>query len=169
MPPVLSTTRTEHLSFRLSRPGVLLGHYVKQRLAWLDLFCGIYQVLWLLVYFPTLGAAIRVFLPKACCPQLSDLWVCGFMIGAALGFWIWIQQSLHSLRHVWRPLFVALGFMTSEEAQWFPLDWFNSNSQPRTFWEFDRGLTPWPLAWQERFPDHDPQALNVIVPEKHHS
>jgi|GEM_PF-4147743 len=165
MPPVQSTARTEHYSFRLSRPGVLQGHRVKWHLIWLDFFGDLYQGLLALFYIPTLVVAIQFFLPKGCCPQLSDLWVCGFMIGAALGFWIWIQQSLHSLRYVWRRLFVALGFMTSEEAQWFPLDWFNSDLQPRTFWEFDRGLTPWPLAWQERFPDHDPQALNVIEPE----
>lgn len=166
MPSVPSTTRTEHLSFRLSRPGVLAGHRVKPRLSWLQELCSFYELAWFFSYPVVLLCTLKAF-PANCCENTSHsrFATCFLMATVVFGSFIALWIGRYTLRFLWRPALITMGVISPSEAQWFPLDWFNFDLRPRTFWELDRGLTPWPLAWQECFPNHDPQALNVTEPE----
>ena len=124
-----------HYSFMLSRPGVKPGHYVPFRLRIVDT----------VTFFSGIQALLMAIIVSTFCTRLAQqaglmnfgrnpwAYIGCFILVLYIATWIFYLRGIGILR----VLFLCLGMMTREEAQYYPLE----VSKKR----FD----PWPECWQK--------------------
>jgi hypothetical protein len=163
MPPVMSTRRTAHQSFRLSRPGVLVGHRVKPHLVWLDTLTFWGKIIGLLA-LESIGLAACAWIIHATKSEnhpilpdgSSEIGIIALAIVPWALIYAWFAFSDWALVRWGRPFLIWSGRLTPDEAEWYPINrWLDYRYRtrkrlPRLNWWETR--TPWPLEWQERVP-----------------